>query len=163
MFLLEGELDAALHSFAVKFSDILRRRLVIYGDDPFAGVSISRADAVIRLKQTLLNQVLRLREAYVSRGSREEQLVATIADAAGPLRASAAALLELEGTPVTSGKEALEQIAASLPEGTERTRDLDLVSEARQRRSLPTGLAGPVLLHLIELARAMLQRADNIR
>ena len=51
--------------------------------------------SIIRLKQTLLNLTLRLREAYVSRSLREEQLIATVADTAGPLRACAATLLEL--------------------------------------------------------------------
>jgi predicted nucleotidyltransferase len=162
MFLLETELQAALHSFAVKFADVLRRRVVIYGDDPFAGISVSRDDTIIRLKQTLLNQTLRLRQAYVSRGLREEQLAATIADAAGPLRSSAAALLELEGTSVSSGKEALEKVAASLPGGPQRTKYLNIVAEARQRQTLPPGVAGQTLLHLIELARLMSQRVDKL-
>ncbi len=97
MFLLEPELQPAIAAFAVKFADIIRRRRVLYGDDPFAGLSISRGDAIVRLKQTLLNLTLRLREAYIARSLREEQLVAMIADMAGPLRSCAAALLELEG------------------------------------------------------------------
>src|SRR5215210_4126455 len=40
MFLLESELQPAISAFAVKFGDIIRRRRVLYGDDPFAGVSV---------------------------------------------------------------------------------------------------------------------------
>ena len=54
MFLLESELRPAMAAFAVKFADIMRRRRVLYGDDPFAGVSISRTDSIARLKQTLM-------------------------------------------------------------------------------------------------------------
>ena len=40
MFIVEDELQLAAESFAVKFEDILYRRHVIYGSDPFAGLTI---------------------------------------------------------------------------------------------------------------------------
>jgi predicted nucleotidyltransferase len=159
MFLLEPELQPAIAAFAVKFADIIRRRRVLYGDDPFAGLSISRGDAIVRLKQTLLNLTLRLREAYIARSLREEQLVAMIADMAGPLRSCAAALLELEGGLTASPKEALHQVAASLPDGAKRAEEISRISEARQKQTLAPGVAAPTLFHLIELARLMWTRA----
>jgi predicted nucleotidyltransferase len=162
MFLLESELRPAMEAFAVKFADIMRRRRVLLGDDPFAGISISRGDAIFRLKQTLLNLTLRLREAYIARGLREEQLVAMIADMAGPLRSCAATLLELEGRPVESSKEALLQMAASLPNGAQQAEEISRLSEARQERTLAPGVAAPTLFHLIELARSMRTRADAL-
>src|SRR5688572_7344902 len=137
MFLLDSELRPATEAFAVKFADIARRRRVLYGDDPFASVLVSRDDAIFRLKQTLLNLTLRMREAYVARSLREEQLEALIADVAGPLRSCASTLLELEGAPAASAKEALEQVSASLPDGPARAADIQLISEARQRHALP--------------------------
>ncbi len=163
MFLLEAELQPAVEAFAVKFADVLRRRRVLYGDDPFAAISVERDDAVFRLKQTLLNLTLRLREAYIARGLREEQLAATIADVAGPLRSCAAALLELEGQPVSSAKEALEHVSASSPDGSERAQEISLISEARQKHALPPGVAAPILFHLIELARSMWARAAALK
>ena len=162
MFLLESELRPAMSAFAVKFADIVRRRRVLYGDDPFAGVSVSRSDSIVRLKQTLLNLTLRLREAYIARGLREEQLVAMIADMAGPLRSCAATLLELEFRPVESPKEALLQVAASLPDRAERAEEVSRISEAREERMLAPGMAAPTLFHLIELARSMWTRADAL-
>ncbi len=163
MFLLESELRPATEAFAVKFADIARRRRVLFGDDPFAAVSVSREDAVFRLKQTLLNLTLRMREAYVARSLREEQLAALIADVAGPLRSCASTLLELEGAPAASAKEALEQVSASLPDGPARAEDIQLISEARQRHALPAGVAGASLFHLIDLARAMRERAAALK
>ena len=111
------------------------------------------------MKQTLLNLILRLRESYISRGLREEQLVAIIADAAGPLRSCAATLLELEGGTAPSAKNALEQVSSSLPGAEKRIEDLKLVSEARQKQTLPPGVPALTLFHLIELARLMWVRA----
>jgi predicted nucleotidyltransferase len=162
MFLLESEVRPAMEAFAVKFADITRRRRVLYGDDPFAGISIARSDAVVRLKQTLLNLTLRLRESYIARGLREEQLVAMIADMAGPLRSCAATLLELEGNPVKTPKEALHQVAASLPGGAGRAEEISRISEARQEGTLAPGMAAPTLFHLIELASLMRTRAEAL-
>src|SRR5262245_50631092 len=39
MFLLTSEVEAASQAFAVKFADVKRRRIVLYGDDPFASLS----------------------------------------------------------------------------------------------------------------------------
>jgi predicted nucleotidyltransferase len=163
MFLLEEEIQPASQAFAVKFADVKRRRRVLYGDDPFAVISVSREDSIFRLKQTLLNLILRLRESYISRGLREEQLVATIADAAGPLRACAATLLELEGVTAPSAKDALQQLSSSLPGAEKRNEELDLLSEARKRQDLPPGIAAPTLFHLIELARLMWARAAALK
>jgi hypothetical protein len=108
----------------------------------------------------LLNLTLRLREAYIARSLREEQLAAVIADAAGPLRSCASTLLELEGRPATTPKEALEQIAES---STSAAHDVQLITEARQRHALPPGAAAPALFHLIELAHAMWVRAAELK
>lgn len=163
MFLLEEEVQPASQAFAVKFADVKRRRRVLYGDDPFAVVSVMREDAIFRLKQTLLNLILRLRESYISRGLREEQLVATIADTAGPLRSCAATLLELEGVTAPSAKEALQQISSSFPGAEQRNEELQLISEARQKQTLPKGVAAVTLFHLIELARLMWVRAAALK
>ena len=163
MFLLESELKPATEAFAVKFGDIARRRRILYGDDPFAGVSVSREDAIFRLKQTLLNLTLRMREAYIARSLRPEQLAALIADVAGPLRSCASTLLELEGTPAPSAKEALEKVAASLSGGPASAGEIRLISEAREGHALPQGAAAPALFHLIDLARSMWARAAALK
>jgi hypothetical protein len=86
MFLLEDEIPEAIQAFAAKFADMLHRRRVVHGDDPFTGVSIPREAEIGRLKQVLLNLALRLRALYALRSLREEQLALVVADAAGPLR-----------------------------------------------------------------------------
>jgi predicted nucleotidyltransferase len=162
MFLLASEVAAAAEAFSVKFADVLRRRRVLYGADPFAGVTLPRAAEIARLRQVLLNLALRLRQQYVLRSLREEQAALAVADAAGPLRACAAALLELRGQPVTSPKEALTAVAASLPGGS-WTEPLARLSEARERRALAPALAAPTLLALAELASALRAEVEGLR
>ena len=113
MFLLESEIPAAVECFAQKFADILRRHRVIFGRQVFATTQVPRAPEIFRLRQILLNLTLRLREAYVSRGQRAEQVVRVLTEALGPLRAAAGTLLELEGTPNSDSDAALKAVAAS--------------------------------------------------
>lgn len=161
MFLLEEEIPAAAEAFAAKFTDIRHRRRVLFGDDPFASLSIPRPAVIARLKQVLLNTVLRLRAFYAERSLREEQLAPVVADVAGPLRASAATLLELEGKKAPAPKEALETVVASMP-GEALKDALARLSEAREKRALPPGTAGATLFGLIEIARAMRARVNAL-
>ena len=161
MFLLESEVAAAVDAFAVKFADVLHRRRILFGTDPFAGVAPSRRAEIARLKQVLLNLTLRLRQSYLLRSLREEQAALVVADTAGPIRACAAALLELQGTAAASPKEALADVASRVS-GTGWSDVLTHLSEARENRSLPPGIAGPTLLRLIDLIQQMRFQAEAL-
>jgi predicted nucleotidyltransferase len=161
MFLLENEVATATEAFAVKFADIGRRRKVLFGPDPFAHVSIPRHAEIARLRQVLLNLVLRLRSTYLARSLREEQLALAIADAAGPLRASAAAILELRGQPAASPKAALETVAREL-DLPDIAASLAHVSEARENGALAPGVAAPTVFALMELGSRMRRAVEAL-
>lgn len=158
MFALEGELADAGEAFAQKFADIIRRHVVLFGDDPVAALNIPRDALVRRLRQVLLNLTMRLRETYVERSLREEQCALAVADVSGPLRTSAASILELEGHAGIPPKEALERLVRELGRA-----DLDALlphfSEARELRVLPAGQGAGILFGTLELARALYERA----
>jgi predicted nucleotidyltransferase len=162
MFVLERELGAAVDAFAVKFADILHRRRVLYGPDPFETLRPSPAAELLRLKQVLLNLILRLRQRYLLRSLRDEQAAALVADTAGPLRACAEALLELQGKPAESPKQALERFASSLP-GGRWAASLERLSLARESGAMPPGTAAHTVLDLLELASEMRREAEALR
>ena len=158
MVVLESELAAAADAFAVKFADIRARHRVIAGRDVTASISPTPAAMTARLKQILLNFILRTRERYLLVSLRDEQLAAVVVDAAGPLRAAAEIMLQLEGRPAPSPKEALELLAREL--GGERwTQPLAMLSSARVEGQLPPGTGGKAVLELVALAEAMRARA----
>lgn len=159
MFVLESELADAADAFAQKFADIARRHVVLYGDDLVANISIPREALVKRLQQVLLNLSIRLREMYVERSLREEQCAITVAESAGPLRTSAASILELEGAGTLHPKEALEKAAREL--GFDDL--LPHLSEAREQRVLPSGQAAQYLFRTLELARALYERSLRLK
>lgn len=161
MFLREDEISEAAREFAQKFADIRRRRIVLFGTDPFASLDVPRDALVRRLQQVLLNLTLRLRELYIERSLRAEQCAVSVAEAAGPLRTSAAAILELEGAGTKTPKEALETIVRDLGR-SDLTELLPHISEAREQRGLPPGKAADDFFRTAELARALYERARRL-
>lgn len=134
MFVLEDEVASAAEFFAQKFADILRRHRIVFGKDVLASLKVSRRAEVFRLRQILLNLILRLREAYVARGHRPEQATLILADMFGPLRAACATLLELEGTPNADSTAALTTVAASF--GAQSGAAAALILAAHDRATL---------------------------
>ncbi len=162
MLIVREEIPLAAEAFAVKFADIARRRRVLFGNDPFATLSIPRDQILVRLSQVLLNLQLRLRSSYMTHSMFEEQLVPVVADTAGPLRSAAATLLELERRPAANPKAALLGVVESLNDP--RLRDaVRRISEAREQRLLPGGAAPDIVLALIDLAAKMHERARALR
>lgn len=158
MFLVEDEIAPAAEAFAAKFADIRRRRRVLHGRDVFEGLVIPREAEIHRLKQVLLNLVLRARTAYALRGLRDEQVAVLLSDIAGPLRACAAALLELEGEPATDVREALLRVASP------RFREpVELIARVRREEAVPPDESARALFELMELAQHMRARAAALR
>jgi hypothetical protein len=161
MFLLKDEIPHAARSFAPKFADIRRRRAILFGDDPFATLSIPRDAEVRQLRQQLLNLILRLRAAYVARSLREEQLGLLIAGALGPLRSYAAVLLDLEGRPAASPSQALESLGTefAIPDWPQLSARL---AATQERRISAPGEAPRLFFPLLDLACRMQSRAETL-
>ena len=163
MFVLESEIIQIVNAFPVKFADIRHRRRVLAGSDPFADIEIPRGALIGRLRQVLLNHVLRTRQSYALRCEREDRLVALAADMAGPLRSAASALLELNGSRAASPREALVHVATSAAQ-PQWSQAVAMLSEARENRALPTGTsAASVVFSLLELAQYMLEASYKIQ
>jgi predicted nucleotidyltransferase len=159
MFLLEDELSSAAEYFAQKFADILRRHKTVFGKDVLASLKVARPAEIFRLRQILLNLILRLREACVARGHRSEQVALILVDTFGPLRAACATLLELEGTPNADSSAALAAVAASFgPQCGDTAAHLIAAHEGK-----PLGAdAGDALFQVLALTRHIAQRAARL-
>ncbi|MBV9127600.1 MAG: nucleotidyltransferase domain-containing protein [Verrucomicrobia bacterium] len=162
MFLRADEVPAATVAFALKFTDLAERHVVLQGHDFFSELAIPREAKLHRLRQVLLNALLRMRESLVLLAGQEERLVHLIAESAGPLRSAAVTLLELENAPpAPNPKAALEKVAAET--GADGYRDvLALLSTARTDARLAPGAAGPAFTRLLELAEALHLRASRL-
>jgi predicted nucleotidyltransferase len=159
MFVLEDELSSAAELFAQKFADMLRRHRTVFGEDVLGSLKVARQSEVFRLRQILLNLVLRLRESCIARGQRREQVAHILADMLGPLRAACATLLELEGGPASDSTAALVSVAASFgPDGTDAAAQ---VLSAHERATLAT-YADDALFQVLTLTMQIFQRAERL-
>jgi predicted nucleotidyltransferase len=159
MFVLEDELPTAAEFFAQKFADILRRHKTIYGKDVLTLLKVARPAEIFRLRQILLNLVLRLREAYVARGHRPEQVTRILADTFGPLRAACATLLELEGAPNADSSAALAVVAGSF--GSQSGDAVARIVATHEGKSLGAD-AGDALFQVLALTMQIAQRAARL-
>lgn len=162
MFILESEISVASEAFAVKFTDILNRNRILFGSDPFKNMEVSRAATLQRLRQVIVNLMLRLRERYALVSLREEQLVSIIADVAGPIRASAATILGLEGKKGIHPKEALQAFTQQL-HGHNWSEVLKNMSTAREEQELESGEATSTMLGLLDLLKAMQKHVQGMK
>jgi predicted nucleotidyltransferase len=161
MFVLQSELSIAIRSFAPKFADILRRRVILYGEDTFANILVPREAEIRQLQQQLLNVTLRLRAAYVGRSLREEQLANFIANLIGPIRSAAAALLELEGRPASSPQQAFERLGREL-HSVAWDESLALLATIQEAKLAPAGATTQVAFHLLEFVRLVAARVATL-
>ena len=158
MLLRLDEVPAAAEAFAAKFADIRRRRFVLAGEDVLGAVVVPRGAEILRVKQVLLNLVLRTRTAY-ARAARALDLERQLSELAGPLRACAAALLDLEGTPAPDARTALEQVAAA---DARFAAAVDAMVAVRRGADAEPAAAAGTLFTLLDLAEAMRARAEAL-
>ncbi len=161
MILTTAEIPSAAECFAQKFADILRRRLVLHGPDPFTAIVIPDEANRQRTRQVLLNLTLRLRLRYALAANRAEELQAAVVAAIGPLRTCAASILELERQPVATPKQAFALLI-------ERTANPDwsylpdFLSNLREGRAAENHEIASVLVHLHLLTEVMRHRLESM-
>lgn len=92
-----SEAKRLAETFPTKLLDIQNHHIILMGENPFAGIEVSRKLVRLRIEQSLTNLALRLRRRYISIFDDPNSLVLTLADAAVSLKVELAALLQLAG------------------------------------------------------------------
>jgi predicted nucleotidyltransferase len=162
MFLCRDEIPGACEAFAQKFSDILRRHVVLLGKDPFEGIAIPRPAQVRRLRQVLLNLLLRLRAMHAAHEVGSRPSLQMLAESTGPLRSSASLLLTLEGQDALKPKAALLRVSEEIAPGRFST-VLSRFSQLRETATLSEADAQIAFQGMMELTAAMYARAATLR
>jgi predicted nucleotidyltransferase len=159
MFVLDAELPDAVELFATKFADVARRRRVLFGDDPLAGLVASRSSRVRSLRRALLNLSMRLRERLVSVG--EEGAADVLVEFAPPARAAAAEWLSLRDGITLAPREALTRAAGELA-GPDVAAAVATASAAREGADVAPDAARDALLGLASLVARLSSSAAEL-
>ncbi|MBL8020914.1 MAG: nucleotidyltransferase domain-containing protein [Leptospirales bacterium] len=157
MFVSSRELQGAAELFAVKFQDIKRRHRLLFGTDPFKDLTLKQDAIRFRLRQTLLNLILRQRGLFAMNGNKADRMTRVIAELAGPLRGIAAAFLSLQGKDLNP-REALVAVAASMNAGAA----VEQISVAREKLGLDLKTAVHTHTQLVDLCEALLAKVESL-
>jgi hypothetical protein len=68
LLLVEDEFRRSLDAFPLEYAEILRAHQVLFGSNPFAGISIDRADLRRACETQIKSHLVHLREAYIEAG-----------------------------------------------------------------------------------------------
>jgi hypothetical protein len=109
-----SEIGQLAETFPTKLLDIQEHHVVLLGEDPFAGLEISREQIRLRIQQGLRNIALRLRRRYVSIYDDPAALAEALRRIVVPLKVELGALMRLSGkdAPSASGSAAVLSAAA---------------------------------------------------
>src|SRR5206468_3891118 len=143
---LDGIVDAARRAFG---DDL--RSVVLYGS---AAEGRLRATSDVNVMFVLA----RFDETKANHFREPFRFACAAADASGPLRTAAAAIVELEGRGTLAPKEALYTFVHDLGP-SDFVELLPHLSEAREKRVLPPGRAADLLYTTVELAGVLHDRA----
>jgi hypothetical protein len=114
------EVRLAADVFATKFLDIQDNHIVLAGENPFAGLEVSREHLRLRIEQELRNTLLRLRRRFVGVAEDPAALTAVLAEVARPLALQLLSLLHLAGKAIPA-----EDRSAAIFEAAAGAFDLD--------------------------------------
>ena len=95
--------EEAVHAtrvFPTKFLDIKSHHVVLLGEDPFAGIEISREHVRLRIEQELRNLLMRLRRRFLATVDDQTLLARAVTDVVRPFAIEMAALWQLMGKPI---------------------------------------------------------------
>ena len=130
-----SEFRRSLDTFPLEYGEIMRRHERVLGDDPFAGLAISRSDLRRGCETQIVSHLVHLREGFIEAGGRPSQIADLVARSAPAFTAFLRNLARLAGVTTQDRVDTTRQgaRAAGVPDG--------LVSDllALERRSpVPT-------------------------
>ena len=82
LILPDGEFRASLDVFPLEYGEIVRAHTLVYGKDPFDGVSISASDLRLACEAQAKSHLLHLRQGYVQTGGRLPAVARLVAQSA---------------------------------------------------------------------------------
>ena len=113
LILPDGEFRASLDVFPLEYGEIVRAHTLVFGSDPFAGVSISTADLRLACEAQAKSHLLHLRQGYVQTGGRLPAVARLVSQSAPAFAALLRNVGRLTGVQTSDRMEATRQGARS--------------------------------------------------
>jgi hypothetical protein len=131
LLLTPDEFAGSLDAFPIEYGEILDTHHVIYGEDPFAGLTIRTEDLRRECETQVKSHLVHLRENYIECRGRQSDISALVAEAAPAFAVILRRLARLDGHPAASNAD-LSAWAVKRPGLNARTVG-DVLAVAAQR------------------------------
>jgi hypothetical protein len=97
LLLTRDEFAGSLDAFPIEYGEILDTHLILFGADPFAGMTISRDDLRRACEVQVRSHLVHLRENYIECRGRQSDVTALVAEAAPAFALILRRLARLDG------------------------------------------------------------------
>jgi hypothetical protein len=114
LFMTAAFIRKALDAYPIEFINMKRRYVVVYGEDPLAGLGFDPAHVRLQLERELRGKLLHLRSGYLATDGSARRLRELIAASLTAFVSLMGALLHLRGEAIPAGRREVIAAAAGL-------------------------------------------------
>lgn len=133
LLLTRDEFAGSLDAFPIEYGEMLETRQLIYGADPFAGLSIRTEDLRREIETLVKSHLVHLRENYIDCRGRQADINALVSEGAPGFALILRRLAKLDGFPASTHAE-LNAYAVKRP-GLDARMVGDILAVATQQNS----------------------------
>ena len=144
MTLTREEWKGSADIFPMEYADILERHRVLYGQPPFEGIHVAKADLRLQLEQQVMGKLLQLRQGALLAGTDAKRRLELVAASLSTMMVLFRAVLRLHGERPEGDNAAVATRVGTLA-GFDATPFARVVRHVRGGEKIPTSEAGQVL------------------
>jgi hypothetical protein len=151
----QAELSRSLDAFPLEFSQMIARHAVVYGEDPFAGLSVTDADLRRACETEVRSHLLHLRQGFIQTDGDPGALARLVAASAIPLRALLVNIARLHGVDARTPDQLLHFAGERLGLPAESLRPVVGHRNSERFNDLDVGAFFPGYLQAVERLAAL--------
>ena len=148
--------------FPMEYADILERHRVLYGEAPFAGLSVSPGDLRLQVENQAMGKLLQLRQGALATGGDGVRQAALLAASLSAIMVVFRAVLRLHGQSPPTDYEALARLVAERA-GLDAAPFLQVVRHVRGSAPIAPGQAEAVLAGYLRGMEALVAHVNGLR
>lgn len=147
--------------FPMEYADLIERHRVLYGDDPFPGITVDARDLRLQVEREALGVLLRLRQGVLLAGVDAGEQLKLMAASLSALMIVFRGVLRLHGHSAPQDYVELSR-AVARDAGIDATPIEDVVHEVRGDRRIPKDRAADVLAGYLRATEAVARHVDAL-
>lgn len=157
----EREWRSSADVFPMEYADILERHTLLFGDDPFPGIAVSRVDLRLQVEREALAVLLRLRRGVLLAGQDPAEQIKLMTASLSSLMIVFRAILRLHGrTPPQNYAELAHDVGEYT--GISPEQFYDVIHHVRGDRPIKKDRAPEILATYLHAMQAVTQYLDAL-